>query len=250
MRPLRRLLAALLGLLGATGTVFCVAGVVGTWVLRADLTARADRVFDRVETRLGPAREELVRAADRLRQVRREVEEVERREAEPAAAPAAKRRRAVVPKATAKSASSQFGQARQAVVSATEVGLVADGVLDVLAELPAAERVGLDTARLRDASAQLSDLIRTAERLSAALPRAADDPDDPVADLGDRVGRVASTLDEATAHMGDAHARVADWHHRTVRALTLAAVVLTALFVWVGLGQVCLLTRWWSGRRQ
>jgi hypothetical protein len=241
MRPVRRLVAAVLGLLGTTGTILCAAGVVGTWVLHADLTGRVDRVFGRVEDRLGPTRVELGRAADRLREVGREVEAVERREEGPAAPPG-KRRRTALPKATAESASAQLGQTRQALVTATEVGLVADGVLDVLAELPAAERVGLDTARLKDASAQLSDLVRTADRLAAALPRPADEPDNPAAGLGERVARVASTLDEAAAHMGDVHVRVADWHRRVVRGLTVAAAVVTALLVWVGLGQVCLTT--------
>lgn len=233
MRLARRLLAGLFGLLGATGTVLCAAGVVGVWVLHADLRGRADRAFGRVEDRLAPTRAELGRAADKLRDIGREVEAVEAREGEPAA-----KRKRVVPKGAAASASAQLGQVRQTLVTATEVGLVADGVLDLLAELPAAERVGLDTARLRDASGQLSDLIRTADRVAAALPRPADEPDDP--GIADGVRRVASTLDGAAAHMGDAHARVVGWHRRTVRALLVAAGVVTALLVWVGLGQVCL----------
>lgn len=235
MRFVRRLFAALFGLLGATGTILCVAGVFGVWVLHSDLRSRADRVFGRVEDRLAPTRAELGRAADRLREVGREVEAVERREE----GSGAKRKRAV-PKAAAQSAAGQLGQVRQAVVTATEVGLVADGVLDLLAELPAAERVGIDTARLRDASGQLSDLIRTADRVAAALPRPADEPDAP--DIADGVRRVAAALDETAANIGDAHTRVTDWHTRTVRALLLVAIALTALLVWVGLGQACLTT--------
>ena len=125
-------------------------------------------------------------------------------------------------------------------MAATEVGLVAGGVLDVLAELPVAERVGLDTARLRDASAQLSDLIRTADRLSAVLPRGPDGPDDSAAGLADRVGRVVATIDAAAGRLDDARAQVAAWHRRPVRALTLTAVAATALLLWIGLGQVCL----------
>ena len=126
-------------------------------------------------------------------------------------------------------------------MTAVELGLVADGVLDVLAELSVAERVGVDTARMREASDQLSDLIRTADRLAAALPRAPDESD---AGIADRVGRVASTLDEAAGQVDDARGRVADWHRRTVRALTLVTVVATALLVWIGLGQACLA---WQG---
>lgn len=237
MRLARRLVGLILGVLGATGTTLCVAGLVGVWVVHADLTRRADGAFGRVEDRLGPAKADIGRAAERLRQAHREVEAVERKEEEPAAPPAAKRRRAVVPKATAASAAGQLGQARQALVTATEVGLVADGILDVLAELPASERVGLDTDRLRDTSAQLTDLIRTAERLSAALP-AQDDESDP--GIAEPLGRAVAALDAAEANFGEVHARVQDWHRRTVRALTTGAVVLTALLVWVGLGQVCL----------
>lgn len=242
MRPTRRLIAALFGLLGTTGTILCAAGVFGVWVLHADLRARADRAFARVEDRLAPTRAELGRAADKLREVGREVEAVEKREGEPAA----KRKRSL-PKATAASASSQLGQVRQALVTATEAGLVADGVLDLLAELPAAERVGIDPAKLRDASGQLSDLIRTADRVAGALPRPTDEPDDP--DIAGGVRRVAASLDEAAGHVGDAHARVTEWHNRTVRALVIGAVALTALLVWVGLGQACLTTTGFRGAR-
>lgn len=242
MRFVRRLVAALLGLLGTTGTLFCVAGVAGIWVLHADLMNRADRAFGRAGDRLGTARAELTRVADRLRQIRAEVEAVERRE-EDANRPAAKRR-TVLPRASAESTSAQLGQARRSLVTAVELGLVADGVLDVLAELPAAERVGVDTARLRDASDHLSDLIRTADRLAAALPRAPDEPDTGIAE---RVGRVASTLDEAAGRVDDARGRTGDWHRRAGRALMFSAVVATALVIWIGLGQACL--AWQGGRR-
>ncbi|HYH64528.1 MAG TPA: hypothetical protein VD866_07510 [Urbifossiella sp.] len=239
MRVVGRLVAALLGLLGTTGTILCAAGLVGVWVLHSDLVGRADRVFGRAEDRLATARADLGRVAERLQQARREIEAVEKRD-EKLAAPAVKRHRTVLPPSGAASASNQLGQARQILVTATEVGLVADGVLDVLAELPASERVGIDTARLRDASAQLSDLIRTADRLSAALPRPADAPDDHAAGIADRVGRVAATLDEAAGNVHGVRERVVDWHRRTVRALNIAAVVATALLVWIGLGQACL----------
>jgi hypothetical protein len=236
MRLARRLVAALLAVLGTTGTILCVAAVVGVWILHADLVGRADRVFGRVGDRLGAMRADLGRAADRLRQAGREVGAVEKRED----TPAREKRHPALPKAAAQSASAQLGQARQAVVTATEVGLVAGGVLDVLAELPLAERVGLDTARLRDAADQLSDLIRTADQVAAALPRGPDEPDESSPGLADRVGRVATTIDDTAGRLDEARARVADWHRRTVRALTLAAAAATALLVWVGLGQVCL----------
>lgn len=241
MRSARRLVAALLGLLGTTGTLLCTAGLVGVWVLHADLTDRADRAFGRAGERLGAARTELARAADRLRRTRAEVEAVERREAE--AAPPAAKRRPVLPRASAESTSASLVQARQSLVTAVELGLVAGGVLDVLAELPAAERIGVDTARLRGASDQLADLIRTADRFAAALPGGPDEPD---AGIAERVDRVVSTLDEAAGQVDDARGRVADWHRRTARALAVAAAGATAVLVWIGLGQACL--AWQGGR--
>lgn len=241
MRLARRLVAVILGLLGTTGTALCAAGVVGVWVLHADLVGRVDRAFDRAEDRLEAVRADLDKVADRLRQTRAEVEAVGRREEEAADPPAAKRgRRPALPRAAAGTASDQLGQARRALVTATEVGLVAGGVLDVLAELPAAERVGVDTARLRDASDQLADLIRTADRLSAVLPRPADEPENTAPGIADRVGRVVTTIDEAAGRLDDARGRVAGWHRRIVRALMLAAVAATGLLVWIGLGQMAL----------
>ena len=73
MRLARRLVAALLGLLGTTVTILCAAGLAGVWVLHTDLVGRADRVFGRVGDRLGAMQADLGRAADRLRQARHEV---------------------------------------------------------------------------------------------------------------------------------------------------------------------------------
>ena len=237
MRLARRMLAAMLGLLGATGTAACAAGVVGVWSLHADLRGRADRAFGRVEERVATVRDDLSRANDRLRQTRREVEAVERREEQPAGKRAL---RSALPRAEAESTVTQLGQARKSIVTATEVGLVANGLLDILAELPLGERVGIDTDRLHGASDQLADLIRAADRVAAALPRGPAEPEDSAADIADRVGRVVATIDEVAARTESARERVGGWHRRIVRALTAAAVVATGLLVWVALGQVCL----------
>jgi hypothetical protein len=247
MLTLRRSLAAVFGLAGAAGLVACALGVVGCWVLYAELIARTDRVFGRAEGALGGLRDDLGQVRDRLRQTEQDLDAVRRREEELAARPPADRnKRRVLSRTAAEGVAPHLGDARRKLVTTTEVALVADGLLDGLAELPLGERVGVDAGRLRGASDQLSDLIGQADRLAGLLAGSAPGvPPDGAADQSARIaeslGRVVAVVDEGVARADDARERVKAWHARVTRWLTRTASVATLILAWAGAGQLSLL---------
>src|SRR5262249_15181878 len=116
-----------------------------------------------------------------LRETEKELEVVRKREAELASQPPTQRpgRREVSRKAV-ESLGPGVADARTTLVKATEAALVANGLLDALAELPVVERVNLDTDQLKGASDQLGELTERATRLAELLARAAPAGDEQV----------------------------------------------------------------------
>lgn len=245
MRMLRRLFAATLGLAGALGLVVCVAGVVGCWVLHADLTDRTDRVFGRAEGSLDGVQVELVQVRDRLRQTHQELEAVRKREDELAARPQADRvGKRIESRKLVKVADDQLRDAKRMLTTATEAALVVTGFLDALAGLPLGERVGIEPDQLRGASDELSTLIGRADKLSALLAGAA--PDDGTAAaqssrIAESLDRVVAAVDEGADRTAGARDQVRTWHDRVIDWLTVVAVVITLILVWIGAGHLSLL---------
>ncbi len=256
MRTLRRTLAAALGLAGAAGLVACALGVVGCWVLYAELTARTDRVFGRAEGALGGLRGYLGQVRDRLRQTEQDLDAVRRREEELADRPPADRdKRRALSRTAAEGVALHLGDTRRKLVTATEVALVADGFLDALAELPLGERVGVDAGRLRGASDQLSDLIGQADKMALLLAGSApgvthDGAADQSARIAESLGRVVAAVDEGATRADDARERVEAWHARVTRWLMGTAVAVTGVLAWAGAGQLCLLMHACRGSRR
>jgi hypothetical protein len=238
---------AVYGLAGAAGLVACAFGVVGCWVLYAELIARTDRVFGRAEGALGGLRDDLGQVRDRLRQTEQNLNAVRQREEELAARPPADRdKRRVLSWKAVEGASPHLGDARRKLVMATEVALVADGFLDALAELPLGERIGVDVGRLQAVSDQLSELIGQADKMAMLLAGSApgvtpDGAADQSARIAESLGRVVAAVDEGVARADDARERVGAWHARVTRWLTRTASVATLILAWAGAGQLSLL---------
>ena len=246
MRLLRRTMAAALGLAGAVGLALCVAAVVGCWVAYAEAVRRVDRTFDRAAGSLGGVRDDLTQVGDRLRETRGELDAIRRREADLAAQPPEERsHRRLISRKAAEGGPPQLTEARQKLVKATEAALVLEGLLDVLAELPLGERVGVEPGPLRDASDRLGELIGRSEQLAATLAKASPNPADGAAEestrLSEGLDRIVAAADAGAGRADGAHDRVRAWHARLVRWLTVTAVAVTLLLTWIGLGQLSLL---------
>ena len=210
----------------------------------AEAVRRADRTFGRAEDALGDVRDSLRQAGDRLRQTRQELATIrEQLQAQPFVVDG----QAIARKA-AEAALPLLVEARQKLLKATEAGLVLEGLLDALAELPLGERVGIEPERLRDASDRLGELIGRSELLAATLEKTASVLADESWRLIGPLDRIIAATDAGADRADAARERVRAWHARVIYWLTVAAVGVTVLLAWIGLGQLSLLVHGYAGR--
>jgi hypothetical protein len=246
MRLLRRLVGLLSGVAGLIGLLLCIVGVAGCWMLHAEIIGRVDRTFGRAESALADARDHLGKAGDRLRRTETELQAIQKREADLASRPPAERtaRRALTRKSLG-ALEPQLGEARELLVQATEVGLVVNGLLDALAELPLVERLNVDADRLKTTSTQLSEAIDRSAKLSTVLARAAPDDSTDIAGESTRtaeiLGRILASVDGATDRVDGVRGKVEASHGRISHWVTTGALIVTLALVWIGFGQLSLL---------
>lgn len=238
MRIFWRIIRFALGLAGLTGTLLCLAGIVGCWILYVDAVQRTNRAFGRVEASLDRTRENLTRARDQLERTQRGLLAVRGRVSD------ATHRLKV--RIITGAAAGTLTEIRRIVERATEAALVAEGFLNAVAELPIAERIGLDPDALRETSERLSDAIQIAERLSALLDPAAPEPMDndvqgPSTRLDELLKQAIGTVDIGVERLNTASERMELLRVRVVRVFTIVALASTVLLVWIGAGQVSLL---------
>jgi len=229
--------------------ILCVAGIVGCWYLRAEAIRRMEATLGRAVEITADVRDSLDQVVLRLRQTERELASIRQREEGLAARPPEERtaRRALSRTALA-ALKPGLGDAREKLVKSVEAGLVLNGLLEALAETPLVERTNIDTDRLKDSSARLSELIEQADRLAAALagpPAAQPDatPAEESARLSGVIAAIIARAEEGSRRAGAGGERIADKRGRVAYWIDLIALTLTAAFVWIGAGQLCLLTR-------
>lgn len=251
MRVVRPLVGLSAGTAGAAGLVLCVAGLVGLWTVYTEVVRRVDRVFGGADRALADVQGNLRAAAGRLRETEAELEAARKREADLAAQPPAERgpRRERSRKAV-EALGPEVREARATLVKATEAALVANGLLEALAELPGVERVNVDTDQLEEASDRLSDLTGRANRLAELLARAGPADDDQVGGESSRaielVRRTTGPADAGSDRLEVARQKVAAAHARLMRWIDGVALALAVVLVWIGAGQLSLMVHGWK----
>jgi hypothetical protein len=242
MSAICRFLGMLAGTAGLIGLLACVGGIIGCWSLHGELSRRLNGVFDRVDGALAEIGGDVLRARDGLRSVRRDLDAVRTSPATPAPGPSQESvgRRPTADRAMA-AVGRQLGEIKPQLGRAVEIGLVANGLLEVLSDLWLAERAGIDTDRLHEASDQLTGLIGKAQKLATSIdgraePGMADEP----SRLSQSVARIIGITEQAAERGEGVRERVAGRRMRIGRLLTALAWASTAVLLWIGLGQVSL----------
>lgn len=246
MRLIRRLVGVIFGVAGLIGLVLCVAGIVGCWYVHSEIGRRVDRVFDRVDGSLVRAKEQLGQAEKRLGHTKIELGEILKREADlPSQPPAEKNARRLLSKKATSSFHPQIIEAREMLVKATEIGLVANGLLEAFGELPFVERANIDVGRLKEASDQLSELNERTSKLAILLAKAAPDDD---AEIGRESTRAAAVLDRVATAVNEVSMRlevtrttIEGYRSRINLWIDRMAIAITLVLGWIGAGQLSLL---------
>jgi len=251
MRTLGRILAAILGVAGVTGLLLCIAGVIGCWYGYVEAKQRIDHAFGRAEVALPDLEKSLKGVRDKLQETRGELSSIQKRQAEQAS-PAAEERNLqmrLTRQAVAKS-SPQIGEARGKLIMATEAALVLNGFLDALGNVPLGEPIGISVDQLHNASGQLSDMIDQSEKLSALMAQLAPGATPSVAEQSAQItqllDQVLAILDRVLNDMENAGSQLGAWHARVNNWLLWLVLAITAILIWIGLGQLSLLTHGFS----
>ena len=137
MKVCKRLLAALTLLLSALALLLSLAGAAGVWIVKEPLTARATRVFERVEAALDVAdhgldhvKTTLARAAERLESVKKEQTKLaqEARKNSPLGR--------VLARTVQQTITPELGDAHKTLQTVAEAAVVVNSVLEDVGNLP------------------------------------------------------------------------------------------------------------------
>lgn len=244
MRAIRRLFGLVFGIAGLAGLLLSLAGIVTCWIIRSEVNERVDRAFNRADDSLAEVSENLRQADVRLRQTQSELVALHEREANRPSKPAGERdaRRALSRKSL-EAIPSQLGSARTMLIKASEIGLVANGLMDALAELSFVERSSIDTERLKSTSDQLSQLNERTAKLANLLskPDADTEIDNESSGAGEVLDRIIMIVEEGSKRTDAVRGKIADGHTRIRYWLNAAALTITIVLFWIGLGQLSLL---------
>jgi hypothetical protein len=253
MGILRRLVGAVVLLLSIAGTIGCVAGILGIWILLQGVSERVQRITDRFDAglqRVSAANQNVLLAVSKARA---DVVNVGKESADLGGSGKKSRRaartvRALIQQQAGPDIDELGGRLATLSDSAIAVSSLLESFQEVL--LARASRIDSDQLKRRaDEARQLSSILRRLEGTvgdgdnETARPEVAaatDEVDLFLQKCQSTVDAWQSDLDETRDDLAHVKAKILGW-------LTCAAIAVTVLCTWVGAGQVSLFAcaLWW-----
>jgi hypothetical protein len=258
MKVCKRILAVLTSLLGVTALLLSLAGAVGVWIVKGPATAKATRVFERIEAALDVAdqgldhvKTSLARAAERLDSARQEQRQLTR---EPGKMDMARR---LLARTVQQRIAPEVGDANEQLHTVAEAAVVVNSVLEDLGNFPFLSVTGLDIGQLTEINSRLSAVAPAAWELSRLLgePGAQPDSDAASAQLS-RVEQALRTMQELIdgyeVQVAQVRRRTEGLKSSTLPWITPASVVVSLVSWWIALSQVSVLAHaqsWWRQKQ-
>jgi chromosome segregation ATPase len=250
MKILKRILAGCTLLLATAGLLLSLAGGVGVWLVKEPVTAKANKVFERIEAALDVAdksldhvKQSLTRAADRLESVKREQSKLAQAASKK---PGLKR---MLARTVQQKVAPELGNAHEKLHTVAEAAVVVNSVLEDLGNFPLLSVTGLDSDRLTEMNDQLARVGPAAWELSRLFGEPDGDSSDGSAQLS-RVERALQTLQRLIAEyepqLTQVRQRTEALKSKTFSWITPAAVLISVACFWIALSQVSLLCHAWS----
>jgi hypothetical protein len=248
----KRILAGLTLLLSAAVLLLSLAGGVGVWIGRGPATAKAARVFGRIESALDVAGQNLVqakaslaRASERLDGAREEQRKLAQ-EPQPKSALQRTVARKVLPRIAP-----DLGNAQEKLHTVAEAAVVVNSVLGDVGNLPFLSVAGLDTDRLTEMNSRLAGVGPAAWELSRLLGEPGPEPDGDAADTQlSRIERALQTLRgllaEYEPRLTEVRQRAEELKSKTLPWITPACALIAAVCFWIALSQISLMSHAWS----
>jgi hypothetical protein len=251
MRACNRILAGLVLLLSVVALLLSLAGAVGVWLVKGRVTARATRVFERVESALAVAdhgfehvKSSLARAVERLDSAREEQTKIAQ---QPQSNNAMRR---MLARTVQQKIAPELGNANEKLHTVAEAAVVVNSVLEDAGNFPFLATSGLDIEGLTRINTRLSEVAPAVWDLSRLIgePRSDPDPDEAA-----QMSRVDQTLKTMQGLLSDYESQVTQVRHRVeaLKARTLpwilpASILISLACIWIALSQVSLLIHAWS----
>lgn len=244
MNFFKRAMAAFVLFLGAAGVILSIAVGIGIWLVKEPVTERLTHVFARIvdavkmaDQALGQVNTSLANAAQRLENVNEEQRKLAK---EPKKDNAIGR---LLARTVQQTIAPEFGGAQQKLQTIAEAAVVVNSVLEDLGNFPFLAAKGLDTDRLKNISALLSDVSPAAWELSRLLGDPESDAE--ASSQLSRVDRALKTLQGALAEyqpqLQRIRQRTEDLKARALWGVSVAPATISLGSIWIALAQFSLL---------
>jgi len=258
MKICLRSLAVITFFLSTVGLFLCLAAGVGVWIVERPARVKAERLFERMETALDVAEQNLdqvkaslARATERLDQVREEQRKLAE---EPRKADAARR---FLARTVQQRIAPELTDAREELHTVAEAATVVNSILEDLGNFPLLSVGGMDMDGLRAMNDRLGEVGPAAWELSRLLgepePEAA-------AGAGAEFSRIERTLIALQAMIAEFEGRLAEvrQHKKSLESNTLpwitpAAIAISVVCAWIAFSQISVMGHarsWWRQQKR
>ena len=248
---LRRICGAVVLLLAAVGTICCVAGVVGAWLLCHETSERVRRISDRIDAgllRMSVASENVSSAVGKARA---DVAAIDKESADLGGGGEKSRRaarsvRTLIQQQTRPDVDDLGGR----LDTLADASVAIASLLQSVEELPLERNLRLDPDQLKRTADDAHQLSAILQRIEAAVGDSDKDvdPREVTAETSKVeivLEKCQTTLSKWQSDLADAREKLAELKAEIIRLLRYAAAGVTVLCSWIGAGQICLFLRGW-----
>jgi hypothetical protein len=234
------------------GLFLSLAAGTGVWIVKGPATAKATRIFERIESALDVADQgldhgnaSLTRAAERLDSAKEEQKQLTR---EPRMLNAGRR---LLARTLQQRIAPEVSDANEQLHTVAEADVVVNSVLEDQSNFQFLSVSSLDIGQLTEINRRLSAVAPAAWELSRLLGVPGSEPDSDA--TGSDMSRTERTLKTMQGFIAEYHSQVTQVRQRTeelkVRTLpwiTPASVIVSLVCLWIALSQVSLMAHAWS----
>jgi hypothetical protein len=246
---LRRLSGAILLFFSSIGTLCCALVIVGIWVGQQKASQKIQGVSDRLDTglqRASMANQNVRRALDKAVADVRSVDEkaAELRGGGDKGARAARAVRTLIQQKAAPDVDDLGGR----LDMLADAAAVASSLLQTVREVAPERGIPIDSDQLKQRAGEAQRVAVLLHHLENAM----DDENQPASneEMKDTMSQVElvlqncqETVDHWQEQIDSIREDLANITRKTINWLTFAAIGVTVIFAWVGLGQICLFAR-------
>jgi hypothetical protein len=246
---LRRLCGVIVLFFSFVGILSCALVITGIWIGHQKASQKIQAVSDRFDgglQRASAANQNLRNALDKALADMRSVDEkaVELRAGGEKGARAARAVRTIVQQKAAPDVDDLGGR----LDMLADAAAVASSVLQTVREVAPVRGVPIDADQLKQRSGEAKRVSVLLHRLENALEdennqTSSDDVKDTVSQVELVLQKCQETVDQWQEQIDSIREDLANITRKTIAWLTFAAVATTAVFAWIGLGQICLFAR-------